>query len=196
MPWGSPDLHRAPSGARWTRSPEEVRCRVSRCSTRRCCWVSTISSGRSTGSTRRPQTAIRPTTSSRPARTPAHHPCGRRLHDGRSQRSGRGQSARRARQPDDDKERVYLHRGIAARQFQRSFVLAEGIEVAGAGLDNGLLNIDLVRRVMSRGADGRDPQHGQADAPDGRAGRAERSRLTIRGRKRPGEEQAQDGATR
>ena len=45
----------------------------------------------------------------------------------------------------DDKERVYLHRGIAARQFQRSFVLAEGIEVAGASLDNGLLHIDLVR---------------------------------------------------
>ncbi len=48
----------------------------------------------------------------------------------------------------DDKERVYLHRGIAARQFQRSFVLAEGIEVAGASLDNGLLNIDLVRRIV------------------------------------------------
>jgi HSP20 family molecular chaperone IbpA len=45
----------------------------------------------------------------------------------------------------DDKERVYLHRGIAARQFQRSFVLAEGIEVNGAWLDNGLLHIDLVR---------------------------------------------------
>jgi HSP20 family molecular chaperone IbpA len=42
-------------------------------------------------------------------------------------------------------QRVFLHRGIAARQFQRVFVLAEGIEVAGAGLDNGLLNIDLVR---------------------------------------------------
>lgn len=48
----------------------------------------------------------------------------------------------------EDKERIYLHRGIAARQFQRSFVLAEGIEVAGAWLDNGLLNIDLVRRVI------------------------------------------------
>jgi HSP20 family molecular chaperone IbpA len=48
---------------------------------------------------------------------------------------------------DDDKDRVYLHRGIAARQFQRSFMLAEGIEVAGAWLDNGLLNIDLVRRA-------------------------------------------------
>ncbi len=41
--------------------------------------------------------------------------------------------------------RVYLHRGIAARQFQRSFVLAEGIEVVGAELSNGLLNIDLAR---------------------------------------------------
>ncbi len=48
----------------------------------------------------------------------------------------------------DDKDRVYLHRGIAARQFQRSFVLADGIEVAGASLDTGLLNIDLVRRVV------------------------------------------------
>ena len=45
----------------------------------------------------------------------------------------------------DDAERVYLHRGIAARQFQRSFVLAEGIEVRGARLDNGLLHIELVR---------------------------------------------------
>jgi HSP20 family molecular chaperone IbpA len=45
----------------------------------------------------------------------------------------------------DDAERSYLHRGIAARQFQRSFVLAEGIEVAGAALDNGLLHIDLAR---------------------------------------------------
>ncbi len=45
----------------------------------------------------------------------------------------------------DDGQRVYLHRGIAARQFQRSFVLAEGIEVNGAWLDNGLLHIDLIR---------------------------------------------------
>jgi HSP20 family molecular chaperone IbpA len=45
----------------------------------------------------------------------------------------------------DDVDRVYLHRGIAARQFQRSFVLAEGIEVSGAWLDNGLLHVDLVR---------------------------------------------------
>jgi HSP20 family molecular chaperone IbpA len=45
----------------------------------------------------------------------------------------------------EDQERVYLHRGIAARQFQRSFVLADGIEVTGATLDAGLLHIDLVR---------------------------------------------------
>ena len=46
---------------------------------------------------------------------------------------------------EDDTERVFLHRGIAARQFQRSFVLAEGIEVEGAHLDNGLLHIELIR---------------------------------------------------
>ena len=58
----------------------------------------------------------------------------------------------RGRQTDDE-ERVYIHRGIAARQFQRSFVLAEGIEISGASLDNGLLRIDLVRpqpEVVSR----------------------------------------------
>jgi len=40
---------------------------------------------------------------------------------------------------------LLLHRGIAARQFQRAFVLAEGIEVSGANLENGLLEIDLIR---------------------------------------------------
>ena len=48
----------------------------------------------------------------------------------------------------EDTQRVYLHRGIAARQFQRSFVLAEGIEVSGAWLDNGLLHIDLLRPTV------------------------------------------------
>lgn len=48
----------------------------------------------------------------------------------------------------DEGERVYLHRGIAARQFQRNFVLAEGIEVTDATLDNGLLHIDLLRPVQ------------------------------------------------
>ncbi len=46
---------------------------------------------------------------------------------------------------EDDARRAYLHRGIAARQFQRAFVLAEGIEVTGATLERGLLRIDLVR---------------------------------------------------
>ena len=45
----------------------------------------------------------------------------------------------------DDGDRVFLHRGIAARQFQRAFMLADGIEVMGARLDNGLLSIDLMR---------------------------------------------------
>lgn len=55
-----------------------------------------------------------------------------------------GQLIIRGRQ-NDESDRVYLHRGIAARQFQRQFVLAEGIEVAGAEMNNGLLHIDLVR---------------------------------------------------
>jgi len=48
----------------------------------------------------------------------------------------------------EDEERVFLHRGIAARQFQRAFVLAEGIEVLKASLDNGLLCIDLQRPII------------------------------------------------
>jgi HSP20 family molecular chaperone IbpA len=50
----------------------------------------------------------------------------------------------------DDKTRDYLHRGIAARQFQRSFVLAEGIEILGADLKDGLLSIDLARPEPER----------------------------------------------
>jgi HSP20 family molecular chaperone IbpA len=50
----------------------------------------------------------------------------------------------------DDKARQYLHRGIAARQFQRTFVLADGIEVLGADLKNGLLSIDLARPEPER----------------------------------------------
>jgi len=53
----------------------------------------------------------------------------------------------RGRQEDDSEGRVFLHRGIAARQFQRSFVLADGVEVAGANLENGLLHVDLQRSV-------------------------------------------------
>jgi len=50
----------------------------------------------------------------------------------------------------DDKERNFLHRGIAARQFQRAFLLADGMEVLGADLSNGLLSIDLVRPEPER----------------------------------------------
>ena len=49
----------------------------------------------------------------------------------------------RGRQNADSGERIFLHRGIATRQFQRSFVLADGVEVTGAALENGLLHVDL-----------------------------------------------------
>lgn len=50
----------------------------------------------------------------------------------------------------EDTAKSYLHRGIAARQFQRTFVLADGIEIRNASLDNGLLSIDLVRPEPER----------------------------------------------
>lgn len=53
----------------------------------------------------------------------------------------------RGKQAENDGDRVFLHRGIASRQFQRSFVLADGVDVAGARLENGLLHIDLERTV-------------------------------------------------
>lgn len=53
----------------------------------------------------------------------------------------------RGRQIDDPDDRIFLHRGIAARQFQRSFVLAEGVDVGEAILENGLLHVDLSQTV-------------------------------------------------
>ncbi len=53
----------------------------------------------------------------------------------------------RGKQAEDGNGGQYLHRGIATRQFQRSFVLADGVEVTGANMENGLLSIDLYRRV-------------------------------------------------
>ena len=53
----------------------------------------------------------------------------------------------RGKQSDDGDDRVFLHRGIAARQFQRTFLLAEGVKVAGAAMANGLLHVDLERAV-------------------------------------------------
>lgn len=60
-----------------------------------------------------------------------------------------GQLVIRGRQPEE-KERQFLHRGIAARQFQRSFLLAEGMQVLGADLADGLLSVDLVRPEPER----------------------------------------------
>ncbi|MDG1115907.1 MAG: Hsp20 family protein [Flavimaricola sp.] len=54
----------------------------------------------------------------------------------------------RGRQIEDLEGRVFLHRGIAARQFQRSFVLADGVDVGEAVLQNGLLHVDLTRQVV------------------------------------------------
>ena len=56
----------------------------------------------------------------------------------------------RGKQEDDSEGRVFLHRGIAARQFQRSFVLAEGVDVSGATMKNGLLHVDLARSVPEK----------------------------------------------
>ena len=56
----------------------------------------------------------------------------------------------RGRQNEADQNRVFIHRGIAARQFQRTFLLADGMQVAGAELRDGLLSIDLERPEMVR----------------------------------------------
>lgn len=53
----------------------------------------------------------------------------------------------RGRNSEEDTDRLFLYRGIAARQFQRSFLLAEGIEIEGASLDNGLLHVDLEQHI-------------------------------------------------
>ena len=53
----------------------------------------------------------------------------------------------RGRQRDDGEGRLFLHRGIASRQFQRTFVLADGVEVGEALMENGLLHVDLTQAV-------------------------------------------------
>jgi HSP20 family molecular chaperone IbpA len=65
----------------------------------------------------------------------------------------------------DETGRVFLHRGIAARQFQRSFVLADGIEVTGAALNNGLLHIDLSRPLTEAKVKKIEIASGEAKAP-------------------------------
>ena len=62
---------------------------------------------------------------------------------------------------ENDNEKIFIHRGIATRQFQRRFIIAEGIEVNGASIENGLLNIDLVQPISqeeSRTIEIEDPQ--------------------------------------
>ncbi|WP_376092219.1 Hsp20 family protein [Roseomonas sp. CCTCC AB2023176] len=81
----------------------------------------------------------------------------------------------RGRQRDDSEGRVFLHRGIAARQFQRAFVLAEGMEVEGAWLDNGLLHVELRRprpesRVRTIRIAGAEKNNGRAITEDGTTG--------------------------
>jgi len=71
----------------------------------------------------------------------------------------------------DDENRVYLHRGIAARQFQRRFVLAEGIEVTGASLANGLLSIDLLRPEAATRSRNVEIRNGESRGGDGAADR-------------------------
>ena len=56
----------------------------------------------------------------------------------------------RGRNEEDEKERLFVHRGIATRQFQRVFLLSDDLEVRGAHLDNGLLHIDLLRLVPEK----------------------------------------------
>ena len=53
----------------------------------------------------------------------------------------------KGKKADDGKERNYLHQGIAGRNFERVFQLADHVKVTGATLENGLLNIDLVREI-------------------------------------------------
>lgn len=56
----------------------------------------------------------------------------------------------RGRQSEDVDHRVFLHRGIAARQFQRNFILADGVDVGEAVMENGLLHVDLTRSEPDR----------------------------------------------
>ncbi|MCP5432095.1 MAG: Hsp20 family protein [Alphaproteobacteria bacterium] len=76
----------------------------------------------------------------------------------------------RGRRAEDEAPRTYLHRGIAARQFQRAFVLADGIEIAGAELADGLLSIDLRRPRPTESVRRVDIMDGEARAEGARKG--------------------------
>ena len=153
-----------PSGSWQTLRSQEGAYDHCACSRRRCSSASTISSRCSSGRRRRRRTAIRPTTSSRSADRPPDHARGRRVHDGRPADHAGGQPARDPGPPDGRRQgRVFLHRGIAARQFQRAFVLAEGIEVRARGWTTACCTSTLPGR--SRRAAGEDhPDRPTADS--------------------------------
>jgi molecular chaperone IbpA len=79
------------------------------------------------------------------------------------------------RKADADESAQFLHRGIAARQFQRSFVLADGIEVTGSVLDNGLLHIDLARPQP-------EPTARRIEIKSGAAAQARRPTIDVSGK--------------
>ena len=92
----------------------------------------------------------------------------------------------------DDPDREFLHRGIAARQFQRSFVLAEGIEIVGAELDNGLLHVNVKRPVVETQTHDRDKDHIVAATPRSKGDRYRAGRKSVvivvrAGLERPGQ---------
>ena len=87
----------------------------------------------------------------------------------------------RGRQATDDDNRVYLHRGIAARQFQRAFVLAEGIEITGATLASGLLHVDLTRHVPEPQVRTVKIDTGKSPAPSGkRSARSDATTIDVK----------------
>ena len=97
------------------------------------------------------QPPTRPTTSSGSARTIPDHHGGGRLRRGRAHVDVKEQTLNvRAEKKAEDKERQFLHRGIATRAFERRFQLADHVEVKGADLKDGLLHVDLVRNVPER----------------------------------------------
>ncbi len=133
----------------------------------RSCLASTRSSGRSAGWPKPPRRAIRPTISSassvaRRAGTSPDHPCGGGIHPRTARDHAGGKPARDPRAARRGTGAPFLHRGIAARQFQRAFLLADGLEVLGADLPTACCrsissvpkqNASCARSISWRGTD-------------------------------------------
>lgn len=89
----------------------------------------------------------------------------------------------RGRQQDtegDSQDRIFLHRGIASRQFQRVFVLSDDIEVTGANMENGLLYVDLVRILPEK-----EVRHIQINQGDEKRSASSKTNLSIDGQSKP-----------